>query len=845
MKKEKEGCFQMKNCKKVSAIVLFLVLAITSILVALPAINAHDPAITIPTWVFASVAPNPTSLNQSTTLIFWNSVAPPEAESSPDVRWTFGVSLKDPDGTVLSLGDFISEADGRASTIFKLNMTGEWSVTVNFPETVYLWNATPAQAVWTGDIFSASSYTATFTVQGEPVPEPLPIDYYKSGDWFKVTSNYLGSSSPQVSGERYAQRWDDSAGSLTSHVMWTKPIEAGGLAGGTNVGVPGDSFYQGLAYNMRFRSTQTFILDGKLYYREPLGESGQVTDYIIVDLRSGEEIARTDVTSLGMGYSCNGVTFFSSTNFDNWLDPNTLEPLGTSLTDVPSGTSVIGSLGEILKIGIDNDDGDYYVYQWNSSKVIVPGLSGDVPADGPNAYDFRDVPITYRGAPYDIPDTNIFGAVANEYLVTVSSTSSPFTGNRTFWMISLKSENRGKIVATHTIDKDQSPFSQIEENLLWTSAVWDREAHVIPFWSKNTVQWMGFNFETGEVWGPTPPESPWSYYGSPTIVSYNTDYHASNGRLLSVGWAGILYCYDITDGSLMFTYGLAGNTVNANITSSGFQTTYGVYPSFAGAVTPVNGRVYVFVNEHSPNTPHMKGTYMRCIDIINQREDWILSNYGGARPATPSEGTTLIVGNDFTLNLNNHDQQIYALARGPSATTVETTTSSMVEGHKIILKGTVLDMSAGTLQHEQAARFPNGVACASDDDMTQWMEYVYINRPRPDVTGVDVTLTIVDADGVVQDTEVVTSDSTGYYSYMWEPSADGVFTVTADFAGTNGYYPSVAQTSFTVEAAPEPTPTPEPTPAPMTNTYILGATIAIIAVIFVITAVVAIFLRRK
>ena len=54
-----------------------------------------------------------------------------------------------------------------------------------------------------------------------------------------------------------------------------------------------------------------------------------------------------------------------------------------------------------------------------------------------------------------------------------------------------------------------------------------------------------------------------------------------------------------------------------------------------------------------------------------------------------------------------------------------------------MIKGTVTDISAGTKQDQQAARFPNGVPAVSDESQSAWMEYVYMQKPRPtNVTGV-------------------------------------------------------------------------------------------------------------
>ena len=837
----------MKNTlsknKFATAIALFSIIAMTISLIALPAVSAHNPPVDIATFVYVAVAPNPVGLNQEMTFLFWNAFAPPEAISNENIRWNFAVTVTNPNGNVTSLGNFVSGVEGRASTTFTPDMVGTWNVTVKFPNTLYGWDDTAAQQVWTGDTFLASSFTASFVVQSETVPEPLPVDYYSRGEWFKVTGYYGGSSSPQTYGNHANIYRDNTVGSLTAHVMWTRPIEPGGVVGGNNVGVPGDAFYSGLAYAHRFEST--FILDGKVYYREPLGESGQSGNYIIVDLRNGERLLRSTVSSLGMAYDVNGVQFFSDTNYGTWLGPDTLEPIGTSLINVPSGTSVVDANGNQYRVSIVNegtDDPEYHIVQWNASKVIVPGLIGEVDASLEKYFDF-DVPITYNGQPFVLPHRSIRYVQIDDFVLTTSSTGD-VNPDMITWMISLKPENRGEIVANYPFLGTDEPFNSyysVGDTLDWTTNVVDPVNRVIPLWGFAQRQWVFINFETGNVTGPTASETPWNYYASPQGTNIHRDSTTLNGKIISVQYGGVFYCYDAGTGTLDFTMGMAGKVPNANITSSGFQTPYGVYPTLAGASTTANGRCYVFVNEHSPNTPLLKGSYLRCIDVLNQREDWIIPSFGGVH----STGiNNMMCANGFTVSLNNHDQQIYAMAKGPSATSVSVPVQNWTQGDSVVIEGTVLDICAGTRQNEQAGRFPNGLAAVSDDSMDVWMEYVYANRPRPDVTGVDVTLTAVGPDGSSQEIGVVTSDSTGYYSLVWAPPAVGSYTVTADFAGSAAYYASNAQTSFTVAAAPEP-PVIEPEPAPMTDTYILVSAAGIIVAIAVITGVIALLIKRS
>ena len=56
----------------------------------------------------------------------------------------------------------------------------------------------------------------------------------------------------------------------------------------------------------------------------------------------------------------------------------------------------------------------------------------------------------------------------------------------------------------------------------------------------------------------------------------------------------------------------------------------------------------------------------------------------------------------------------------------------------------------------------------------------------------------------------VTTDNKGKYSMTWKPDISGDFQVFAFFEGTNGYWPSNAETTFNM-AEPAATPTAAPT----------------------------------
>jgi hypothetical protein len=196
--------------------------------------------------------------------------------------------------------------------------------------------------------------------------------------------------------------------------------------------------------------------------------------------------------------------------------------------------------------------------------------------------------------------------------------------------------------------------------------------------------------------------------------------------------------------------------------------------------------------------------------------------------------------------MDTYDQRIYAVAKGPSQTTVTAPDIGVPYGTTVVIRGSVLDVSAGTTSPEIAARFPNGVAAVADESMSDWMAYVYKLFPLEEmVEGVQVTLNVIDANGNFRNIGYATTDSSGLYSLHWEPDIPGKYTVIANFEGTGGYYPSYSETAFAVEEAIEPTPAPTPTPVPPTDTYVLGMGIGAIIAIIVMGLLIMLMLRKR
>jgi hypothetical protein len=350
---------------------------------------------------------------------------------------------------------------------------------------------------------------------------------------------------------------------------------------------------------------------------------------------------------------------------------------------------------------------------------------------------------------------------------------------------------------------------------------------------RQTQQFVIFSLRTGAKLWTGEPQAALDYYGStgPGTISNVVAY----GRIYCSAYSGILYCYDMATGKVLWTYGNGGA---GNSTHSGFEVP-GPYPTFIQAIG--SGVVYMVTTEHTFETPIYKGALARAVNATDGSEIWTISAATGE-----FNGESYAIADGYSVFMNSYDQQIYSVGRGPSQTTVQAGPKTTSLGNTVVIEGTVTDISAGTNQNEPAARFPNGVPVSSDASMTEWMGYVYQQQPCPtDFTGVGVTISVVDANGNYRVIGTATTDAKGYYSYVWQPDISGQYNVFATFEGTKGYWPSSQETSFNIQDAAA-TPAPAATQAPsMADLYFLPAIIGVIVAIFVVGAVTILMLSKK
>jgi outer membrane protein assembly factor BamB len=652
--------------------------------------------------------------------------------------------------------------------------------------------------------------------------------------------------------------------------MWTKPLQTGGVVGGDDLNIPGDTFFEGSAYINRF--SNPIILAGKLFYTEPIsfpgGSTGPTT---CVDLRTGEVLwSRKDVPSLSFGFifdvhqmNQHGVylPILATSNFARCFDGDTGEPL-FNVTGVPTGSLVMGTGGEQLRYIIDNAGNsthpDWRLGQWNSSLLwdgygysgstsFRPSISGTVDGGISNRsssicrYNWN-VSIPWRNAMKTTP--LVFGAFYNDMLLCANGSLGRLPG------ISAQGIQDGTPITYFAVNLN--PSKGAVGSVLWWNTVSPPAGNktIVPnavdpvnriFLEeyRETVEWVAYSMDTGQkLWGPTKPQTDMGaldYYGNQ--FSGHMLAEPAYGNFYVVGFAGILYCYDIKTGNIKWTYGNGGE---GNSTNAGYYAPRGNYPTMMAAIG--NGVIYLETTEHTVTTPIYKGARTRAVNATDGTEIWTLSSYTGGGRSMSAFG----IADGFATWFNGYDNQIYVVGRGSSATTVEVSPKVSVFGDSVLMEGTVMDTASGTKQNQQVARFPEGVPAVSDDSMIEWMEYIYQQKPRPtDVKGVEVTLSVLDANNNYREIGKAITDSNGFYSLMWTPDIPGKYTVYASFAGSKAYWPSHDETAFGVSEAPAAAPLIEiPTPPP-TETYVLGAALAIIIAVAVVGAVLAMMLRKR
>jgi hypothetical protein len=871
-----------KNKTTAIAIALILMLTITITLVAVPLTNAHDPIWTVPTYSFCSVSPNPIGVDQFVYVNFWVNIPPPTASAQYGDLWTkMNLIITKPDGTTDTRGPFTSDATGGTHTTYTPNIVGEYKFQMIFDGEYVLGANLPPPAFPgappnpnIGDYYQPSkSNIVTLTVQEEqityPPVTPLPTNYWtrpiygENNEWFPISGNWLGLAASTFATTGMYNATGNynpyTTAPNTGHILWTKPEAFGGMIGGEYGNSQTANYYSTSQYEPKFAP---IIMQGILYYTMFPGSSTYPAGWAAVDLHTGKTLWTKNTTELlrtgqiinmitpnqfgGLAYlwsvSLAGGGFFGSQTQYNMYDAMT----GNYILSIVNATSMTLT---------SDDNGDlvgYYVNttnaipgnpfspvtaasltMWNSTRCInlnIPNYGG-----GPSVADqwmwrpplgaTLDFKLGIQwSAPLPMTDvsgnslsvmTTMFGMTMYSYLLSMSAIQSNVVllrGNTGFLYSPGWSEEAG--FSAKDGHKLWGPFNRTEIpfSIVYTGGVWSGAGAYVAL-TESTLSVTGYSLiDGGKLWGPTalPNANPFSSLGANAI--------SANGNIYIWLFGGDVYSYNSNTGVLNWEY---------HTPSIGYESPYGVPPLWTFTVgTIADGKLFV-PEGHMYSPPLFHKAQQLALNLTTGEVVWSIDAFDVTSGPAISDG--------IMVTLNAYDNQIYAYGKGPTKATVTAPDSAYAIGTPIVIKGTVTDISSGTQQDAVAANFPNGLPCIADESMSDWMEYVYMQQPRPiNATGVKVVLSVLDPNNNSYEVGTTTSNTDGTFGLMFDPEVPGMYTVIATFEGSESYYSSYATTYLYVTEAPLPAATPEPLTLPPTESYVVGTGIAIIIAVAIV-----------
>jgi hypothetical protein len=717
-------------------------------------------------------------------------------------------------------------------------------------------------AYW-GDIYLASqSNPLTVTVQQEEITSwsetPLPDRYWTrpvnniNRGWNVLLGNWL-SGAAQTNGP--TTNFCYGSATESAHVLWATPMWSGGIMDqrfndeGFNGG-----HYEGIQFS------PPIILDGKIFYNV---NTYPKEGWVALDLYTGEQLffhnTTGPVTGMGGGFDSagsvageslafgqvyayespnqhGGFPYLWSTTYYNattgQIQPNTWSMFDgytgnyiCSINNVPSwaasggffasSAAVYGQDGSILRYYIANlgtpADPNLYLQVWNTSQAIIYPTYGNTSQviTASNAYWMWRPTLNFTfdgnyGYTLNVSIPNVQGSLITvregQYVIggVNGKVNDTYTQEGNLWALNLD-PTKGEI-GSLLWNITYLPPKNVPDLAAGTgffasgvsSPTVDPEDGVFIFNNRILLTWYVYNLTTGEPIWTSEPEGDFNFYGM-----YSNIYE---GKLLSTGYSGVVTCYNITNGDVLWKY---------TAEQEGFESPYGNFPLYIAAIA--DGKIFTVSGEHSPSQPLWRGSYIRCIDADTGEEVWKILHWGAGIGGAHLTGVCVYMADSYVVGLNLYDNQIYCYGKGSSATSVNVQNDVVSLGSSVLITGTVTDVSPGAKNKIASGEFTTDPA-VSDESQEDWMEYIYAQQAKPkDATGVPVSLYTLDPNGNDIHIADVISDASGGFKYLWTPDVPGEYTVTATFCGSAAYYGSEATTYVGVtpaSAAPLVTPTP-------------------------------------
>ena len=823
----------MTNARGKTTTIAIALLMIAAMAVALFAIPAEQQSAIAQTtkqsFAYLGATPNPVGVGQEVLLHIGSTE---QLQQEADGYEGLSVTIERPDGQTDKIENIRTDSTGGTGRTYTPTMEGTYHLQSHFPAQWY--NYSDYWGSITSTWYKASdSDVVDLVVQADPIPyyppHALPTEFWTR----PINAQHREWS--VISGSSYMDN-EYNAAPESPHVLWTKPLTIGGLAGGD---LGEHSMEHGDAYEGKW--PDRMILAGRIYYTAGPYERPRYT--FCVDVRTGEELW-AKVFGSNSSIAIGQMLYWDNFNYHGvfsylWVTSGTTwdayHPLTGEwvyrMTNVPSGTNIIGPSGEICRYSISTTAG--YMRVWNTTKAGLRNATGMQAGSWGSRVSLQTINVTNYGWENEITiPTGLPGSVRavglGDRIIGANTNNAQQEIN--IWGVNLNKSkgNVGSLMFNETWKFDQAWLDATVSFVTYGSgwSVTDLDAKIGLVWAKELRKYYAFSLDTGKLmWIQEIPQVSYlDNFGIGARIAY--------GRVYTVGMAGNLHCFNATNGKLLWIYN-ATDIYSENLWGNNWNVD----------IDFISGeKLYLFHSEHSPVNPLFRGAPAICINATTGEEIWRVD--GLLR--TTDWGGSAIMGDSVIAMYNSYDQQVWAIGQGPSAITVSAAPKFSVEGDSVLVEGMVTDVSPGTNDLAITMRFPNGVPAVSDESQGEWMKHVYAQFAKPsDIVGVDVTISVIDPNTNCYEVGTATSDASGTFCCEFTPPVPGLYTVIATFEGSASYYGSYAETYLKVEQAPAATVVPTAPPAPMTDTYVLGLGTAAIIAIVVVGMLLLLMLRRR
>lgn len=740
-----------KKSKPLLSIILFLMLITTA--VELPIALAQTK---IETTAFAFANPQLLGIGQTVFINAW--ISPPTGVGNQKYE-NLTLVITKPDMTTKTINIQETDVGAAVNTNYVVDQVGTWSV----------------KLIWQGDNThqGAESPPYSWTVQQDPIDFSLPEVPLPTGRWtFPISAqNYEWY---QISGPWLTNTYDASQayfnpfskGPNTPHILWSKQVVPGGLAGGEQ----GWNSIQGtFAPNVENNVglTNYVASQGRLYYATRAFTNNYTSTLIrlhCVNMYTGETIYERLL---------DWPLAAPSTN------PNAFPPGRPNLFLEITGQSKGGS--DVRQATVT---GAYSLWVTGNGLREIDPMTGDTiylrKDVSPSVYDDNHFYIWSGGNltkwntrsksdVWSVPGLGNPTYVWNDILVYSQKSYNGFIRTRTY------DANTGEMIADGILNNTYS--------VTLRQCVADGKV----FYSCDDLRMYAVDLYTANVaWVSEPMEYP---YGAFQAYSQSAAY----GIVYSGMVDGHIYAWNTTTGELVWKY-YSGNTTT---------TAYGTWP-FWGPIVIADGKLYTSTGEHTTANPMPYGYSLYCLDAFTGEVVWNYPSFCSYTFGSVAMGQGISAG--MLWYQNNMDGRLYMFGVGPSETTVTINPKVVPKGTAVLIEGTVTDQSAGS----------KDTPAISDKDQSAWGQYLYNNAPKPEnATGVEVKILLTDPSGDTNWIGTAVTDVMGNFAYATTPQNEGMYKVTAVFDGSYSYYTSSQTTYFVVSStSANPQPTTQPTQIP-------------------------------